>query len=110
MAATTCRHVPLLRHRRYVACMVAMDQLRNHIPSAFGYGRTSPRTFAINKRQPIRSYMVTAQCVHSGNVRQWWDPVMLSWREGLGANLVFVVDIQKARDDRGNAMRRCGLS
>lgn len=74
-----------------------------------GYGRTSPRTFAINKRQPIRGYMVTAQCVNSGNIWQWRDPVMLSWWEGLGANLVLVVDIQKARDDRGDAMRRCGL-
>ena len=35
---------------------------------------------------------------------------MLSWREGLGANLVLVIDIQKARDDRGGAMRRRGLS
>jgi hypothetical protein len=89
-----------------------MDQLRTHILSAFigrGNGRTFPRTFAINKRQPIRGYMVTAQFVNSGNIRQWRDPVMLSWREGLGANLVLVVDIQKARDDRGDAMRRCGL-
>ena len=34
---------------------------------------------------------------------------MLSWWESLGANLVLVVDIQKARDDRGDAMRRRGL-
>ena len=87
-----------------------MDQLRAHILSAFvGRVRKNLRTFAINKRQPIRSYMVTTQCVHSGNVRQWRDPVMLSWRKGLGTNLVFVVDIQKARDYRGDAIRRCGL-
>jgi hypothetical protein len=88
-----------------------MDQLRTHILSAFiGRGTEEPfHTFAINKRQPIRGYMVTAQCVNSGNIRQWRNPVMLSWREGLGANLVLVVDIQKARDDRRDAMRRCGL-
>ena len=34
---------------------------------------------------------------------------MLSWWEGLGANLVLVVNTQKARDDRGGAMQRCSL-
>ena len=34
---------------------------------------------------------------------------MLSWWEGLGANFVLVVDVQKPRDDRGSAMRRRGL-
>ena len=111
MAATTCHHVPLLRRRCYVVCTVAMDQLRTHVLSAFiGPGTEEPSlTFAINKRQSIRSYLIIAQCIHSGNVRQSRDPIMLSWREGLGANLVFVVDIQKARDDRGDAMRRCSL-
>ena len=95
--------------------MVAMDQLRSADPYFFyqilsgGVQNSLPRTFAINKRQPIRSYMVITQSVHSGNVRQSRNSVMLSWWEGLVANLVFVVDIQKARDDRGDTMRRCGL-
>jgi hypothetical protein len=94
--------------------MVAMDQLRSADPYFYqrlsgGVRKNLPRTFAINKRQPIRSYMVITQSVHSGNVRQWRDPIMLSWREGLVANPVFVVDIQKARDDRGDTTRRCGL-
>ncbi len=102
MVSTMCHHVPLLHRRCYVACMVAMDQLRTpYSITVYRTGmkkdsrRTSLHTFAINKRQPIRSDMVVAQCVHSGDVRQWRYSVVLSWWKGLGADLVFVVNIQK---------------
>ncbi len=35
---------------------------------------------------------------------------MLSWWERLHADLVLVIDVQQARDDSGDAIRRCGLS
>lgn len=83
--------------------MVAMDRLQTHVLSALTglawkkiYRRMFQHTFTINKCQPISSYMVITQCIHSSDVRQWRHLVVLSWWEGLGANLVLVVDIQKA--------------
>ena len=93
-----------------------MDQLQTHTPLVFHWiaigkdsRKHSQHTFAVNKRQPIGSYVVTPQCIHRGDVRQWRHSIMLSWWEGLGANLVLVVNIQKSRDNRGYAMRRRGL-
>ena len=94
-----------------------MDQLQTHTPLTFyqmGIGkdsrRTSQHTFVVNKRQPIGPYVVIAQCVHRRDVQQWRNSIVLSWWEGLGADLMLVINIQKARDDLGGAMQRRGLS
>jgi hypothetical protein len=67
MALALCPHVPLHRRSCYVACMVAMGQLQTHTPLTFyqvSIGkdgrRTSQHTFAVNKRQPIDSYIAIA--------------------------------------------------
>jgi hypothetical protein len=66
-------------------------------------------TFAINERQPIGRDVVIAECIHGRDIRQRRHLVVRAWWERLGAYLVLVVNIQKARDNRGNATGRRGL-